>query len=670
MKTNQYGRPFFEQQADVLLEAALPYKTADGSLYCFPSKHRGFHTKASDGLEGFARTFLLAAFRISHASPARRDELVSRYAEGLVAGTSPNNMNHWLSVDHPSGQPQVEAAAIAIGLWISEDFLWQKLSSVERQQVLSYLSGMLHTRCHWNNWYLFHVVVAAFLHRHGVAEAKRHFNESLAAMEPMYRGDGWYSDSQSVSGASYDYYSGWVDSVYPIIALKMLGDEASSEQIELFRSQCAQYCSSLIHMVGADGGPLFHGRSLIYRCATAAPLAALEMGGGDTQIAPGLSRHLTGSIVNYYVRNGSISSRSVPSLGWRGEDYFPMAQVYSGPASPYWLSKAFLCLSLPDTAHFWTDEEELFPAETGAFQYPLEVPGMLLNASGRDGIVTCCNLGNYETGGPGDPLYSRLAYSTVTAPWMPTDEDGSMGVDDNGTQQIPDNWAGYVKSDGGCSDLGENRVVGWSSFASGDGVYSSYVDCNAVEPRSGVTASNAKQMLYQFVRGQASAKRVAAFFLRRVEQRSLPPLLRTSRYKEDVEIRSVTFIRRSADRLGQSGYCIADDDAIEQLSGEGWIGCRNRSGLVSVLIDFTGLGNLSVSLRGHNAFGRYSAIPTVIWNDKAQERLSSSNTDAGKVRLSVGVLIGRYNADEISSLVAETSKYVSGRLDKGNLHLE
>jgi hypothetical protein len=489
-------------------------------------------------------------------------------------------------------------------------------------------------------------------------------------MEPMYRGDGWYSDSQSVSGASYDYYSGWVDSVYPIIALKMLGDEASSEQIELFRSRCAQYCSSLIHMVGADGGPLFHGRSLIYRCAAAAPLAALELGGGDTQIAPGLSRHLTGSIVDYYVRNGSISSRAVPSLGWRDEDYFPMAQMYSGSASPYWLSKAFLCLALPDTAHFWTDEEKLFPAETGAFQYPVDVPGMLLNASGKDGIVTCCNLGNYESGALGNPLYSRLAYSTVSAPWMPPDEDGSTGVGDDGVQQIPDNWAGYVRQDGGCSELGENRVVEWPSSVGSDGVYSSYVDCNSVELRAGVTASNAKQMLYQFVRGQASAKRVAAFFLRRAERRSLPPVLRTSRYKDDVEIRCITFLRRAADRLGQSGYCIADDDTIEQLSGEGWIGCRNRSGLVSVLIDFTGLGNLSVSLRGHNAFGRYSAIPTVVWDDKAQERLSSSNTDVGRVRLTVGVLIGRYTDDEISSIVAMTSKSASNRSGAGNPHPE
>jgi hypothetical protein len=55
-----------------------------------------------------------------------------------------------------------------------------------------------------------------------------------------------------------------------------------------------------------------------------------------------------------------------------------------------------------------------------------------------------------------------------------------------------------------------------------------------------------------------------------------------------MESRSVTFIRRSADRPGESGYCIVGNDVVEHLSGEGWIGCSNRSGLVSVLIDFTG----------------------------------------------------------------------------------
>jgi hypothetical protein len=65
---------------------------------------------------------------------------------------------------------------------------------------------------------------------------------------------------------------------------------------------------------------------------------------------------------------------------------------------------------------------------------------------------------------------------------------------------VADDWAGYIKSDG-------------------DGVYASYVDYSAVEPRSGVTAFKVKLMLYQFVRGQASAKREVAIFLRNTEQR-------------------------------------------------------------------------------------------------------------------------------------------------------
>ena len=49
----------------------------------------GGYGRAVDGLEGFARTFLLAGFRIAGERGAGLDELVDWYAAGIAAGTDP-----------------------------------------------------------------------------------------------------------------------------------------------------------------------------------------------------------------------------------------------------------------------------------------------------------------------------------------------------------------------------------------------------------------------------------------------------------------------------------------------------------------------------------------------------------------------------------------------------
>lgn len=71
--------------ADGLLTAAWRWATPRGALLNLPGRpsHNGARC---DGLEGYARTFLAAAFRVSDGS----DPLgwIDRYASGLEAGTA------------------------------------------------------------------------------------------------------------------------------------------------------------------------------------------------------------------------------------------------------------------------------------------------------------------------------------------------------------------------------------------------------------------------------------------------------------------------------------------------------------------------------------------------------------------------------------------------------
>jgi hypothetical protein len=106
-------------------------------------------------------------------------------------------------------------------------------------------------------------------------------------------------------------------------------------------------------------------------------------------------------------------------MGWHDE-FLPMAQPYSGPASPYWASKAFLGLLLPPGHPVWTAREEPLPVERSDFCRALSEPGFLAVGTRADGIVRVASHKSDHLPMPGrsdgGPFYRKLAYATHTAP--------------------------------------------------------------------------------------------------------------------------------------------------------------------------------------------------------------------------------------------------------------
>src|SRR4051812_15588349 len=87
-----WTRAHWESVADHLLRSVVPYATPGLAQYRLPGP-ASRSGPVSDGLEGYARTFLLAAFRLAGTGPAGGGaagggpdpELVDRYIDGLVA---------------------------------------------------------------------------------------------------------------------------------------------------------------------------------------------------------------------------------------------------------------------------------------------------------------------------------------------------------------------------------------------------------------------------------------------------------------------------------------------------------------------------------------------------------------------------------------------------------
>ncbi|MEU1497907.1 DUF2264 domain-containing protein [Streptomyces sp. NPDC005732] len=402
-------RAHWEAAADSLLAAVAPYATADGALYHLPGDRTSWSGRLSDGLEGYARTLLLAAFR-------RDEKVLERYADGLAAGTA----GVWPRIEHRS-QPLVEAASVALALRLTRPLLWDRLDDAVRQRAAGWLGDALTAEPWPCNWELFPVTVGGFLAEigHEPEAARAAVDRGLDRVEQWYVGDGWYSDGP---GRAFDYYNGWAMHLYPVLHARSAGDE---RLLDLYGGRLARHLEDYARLFGADGAPVPQGRSLTCRFATAAPLwlGALT---GHTPLAPGETRRLASGALRHFLDRGAVDARGLLTLGWHGPDE-SVLQGYSGPASPYWASKGFLGLLLPPDHEVWTAREEPGPTDRADAVTPVGPPNWLLQSTASDGLVRLHNHGSEDV--RWDPYYTRLAYSTVTWPAEPPG-DGTPAAGD------------------------------------------------------------------------------------------------------------------------------------------------------------------------------------------------------------------------------------------------
>jgi len=420
-----YTREHWEAAADGLLEAAWRWATPRGALLDLPGRPSASGVR-SDGLEGYARTFLAAAFRVAGAEGKDPHGWLDRYADGVAAGTSTpgrDDAESWpLILDHHiQGQPMVESASVALGLRLTRPWLWDALDAGVRDRVEEWLRGALRHVPAPNNWYLFPFTVAGFLESVGRADAEtaRARDRALELLETWYRGQGWYTDGD---GRAFDHYNGWALHLYPVLDAH-LADVPTPHGARL-----REHLESFGLLFGGDGAPIHFGRSLTYRFAAASSVA-LGAVTGHTPLRPGVSRRLISGSLRYFLDRGAVGQDGLLSLGWHGR-HEPTLQPYSGPASPYWASKAFVCLLAPAGHPLWTTAEEPAPSEGPGRVLALPALGLLVQSTRADGIVRLHNHGSdhvrpheAESAEDDDPHYGRQAYSTRTGP--------TAGVADN-----------------------------------------------------------------------------------------------------------------------------------------------------------------------------------------------------------------------------------------------
>ncbi|WP_433440942.1 DUF2264 domain-containing protein [Nonomuraea sp. CA-141351] len=400
-----WTRAHWEALADRLLDAVVPFASPGHAQIRLPGR-ASWSGVALDGLEGFARTFLTAAFRIAGAG-GDAPHLVERYARGLAAGTDPSSGEAWPVLTDCS-QQMVEAASIAVGLHETRPWLWDRLDADVQERVVGWLGGFVGRRTWDNNWMLFQTVTEEFLKSVGGPYEQGEIERGLDRIEDWYVGDGWYTDGGT---RNFDYYCGWALHLYPLLWTRMSGDK---ERAGVYTGRLHDFLETYQHFFGADGAPIHHGRSLTYRFAALAPvwLGALV---DATPLTPGQTRKLASSVVRHFAERGVPDPAGLLSLGWY-DPFLPATQPYSGPASPYWASKGFLGLLLPPDHAVWTEREQPLPIDEHDVTVAIPATGLLLHGTRHDGIVRLLNHGSDHGAPPDDPHYAKLAYSTRTGP--------------------------------------------------------------------------------------------------------------------------------------------------------------------------------------------------------------------------------------------------------------
>jgi hypothetical protein len=399
--------------ADYLLRSAHRYATDDHANLHLPGANSAYGPR-SDALEAFARTFLLASFRIA-GDPEGSGWIADWYAQGLDAGTNPSNPDRW-PTPAELDQAKVEAASLAVGLALTRDVLWEKLPQPVQEQLITWLETVIGQEYPPINWVWFQIVVEIFLASVGGKHSDEDIDAGLAVHDSLYRGHGWFADGPE---RAFDHYVGWAFQVYPqLLQLMAPEDPRVQARAKLDGDRLADFLDDAAYLVGGNGAPLIQGRSLIYRFAAAAPFWVGELS-GQTRLSPGVSRRAASGILDYFIRRGSINAGGLLSIGWHGE-FAGMKQSYSGAGSPYWAAKGMMGLALPADHRVWTAAEEPLPVEIADTQRLIAAPGWQVGGTVADGVVRVRNHGT-DHANPADqvadsPLYARLGYSTHTFP--------------------------------------------------------------------------------------------------------------------------------------------------------------------------------------------------------------------------------------------------------------
>lgn len=378
----------------------LTYRNEAGSAAELPG-HRSWSGADCDALEGYSRMMPLFAAWCASGRPEKIEvagrtlSLVDEFRRGLLSGTDPGSRFYWGEMPGRSNQRIVEAADIALALWLLRRPVWEELEPAQKRQVAAWLAQARGKPGLDNNWQLFFVLIDRVLESLGCSERIDAVRARYERVKSFHVGSGWFADGP---GGRVDYYNAWGFHY----ALAWI-DRIDPEWDPVYLSQLRRaFLRDFRFFVGPSGFPAF-GRSLSYRLAVPAPLVAASMTDPDI-VSPGEARGALDAIWSHFVSRGALR-RGTITQGFHDAD-LRLLEPYSGPASSLWsLRSLVMAYAEPPGSPFWEDPPEPVPVERGDFTRALPITGWRLHGCQAMGLIA---LEIEANGGRDAPRLPRL----------------------------------------------------------------------------------------------------------------------------------------------------------------------------------------------------------------------------------------------------------------------
>lgn len=322
-----------------------------------------------DELEGFSRIMpLFGAWCASGRDPQltlpgnKSISLPKEFERGLLAGTDPRSRSYWGDMPGKSNQRIVEAADIALALWLFRDTVWNSLPPDRRDQVVSWLALVDSCPGLDNNWHLFFVLIDRVLATLGypgrISSAKAHYER----IKEFHLGDGWFKDGPNgrvdfYNAWGFHYALDWIDKIDP------------DWDPEFIRDSLRKFLSGYKFLIGPEGIPIM-GRSLCYRMAAPAPLVFGCERHSDI-VSAGEARRALDTVWRYFIRHGALRHGGITQGYWDADPR--LLDPYSGPASSLWSLRSLVAsFYQPPENSFWRQSAERLPVESGDYELMLD----------------------------------------------------------------------------------------------------------------------------------------------------------------------------------------------------------------------------------------------------------------------------------------------------------
>lgn len=348
-----------------VIEAFQYYGVCDHALAYYPGSPSQQNAR-TDAIEGVSRVLPTLAAWLHYSDTTELEGLNGQQIDvaailstTFLAGTSPAHAGYWGNL-HDYDQRTCEAADLALALWLSKAWVWDKYSAEQQQQISLWFYQVNHVETVDNNWHLFVLMVQLVMQ---ALTGKDNFShEKYARVKEFYVGEGWFRDGAQ---GNYDYYNAWGFHY----SLYWMDQIAADFDPEFIHSSLSAFVSNYRYFFTPEGLPFF-GRSACYRLAAAAPLLAAVDQGSDA-ISAGEAKRAFRTNLSYFIGNGAMQC-GAPTQGLFADDA-RLVDNYSGPASSFWSLRALnIALFSGHRSGLWAADEMPLPVEQGDFSFEIE----------------------------------------------------------------------------------------------------------------------------------------------------------------------------------------------------------------------------------------------------------------------------------------------------------